>query len=102
MARLVFYLPLAFYRTFAAAMLMICLLFVNRREYGWLTALLLVNVLMFSAYMTFFYGIGDYKIIVSDYTTSNSWDSETKNAIEKNIIYDAGATNPWCNTLLIP
>lgn len=101
-AGLIFYLPAAFYRTFAPVMLLVYLLLVHRREYGRLVPLLLVNALMFSSYLTYFKGIGDYRIIEMDYTTPQPWNEETEAAVAKLIVYDPNAKNPWCNTLLIP
>jgi hypothetical protein len=102
MAGFIFYLQSAFYRTFAPLMLVLYLLLVKKRDYGKLIVLLIINALMFSSYMNFFYDIGDYHIVEADYITPQPWSSETKAAIEKLIIYDPGALNPWCNTLLIP
>lgn len=101
-AGFVFYLPVGFYRTFAPTMLLLCFLLISQREYGRLAALLCVNVLMFSSYMTFFYGIGDYRVIAADYTTTDPWSHDAGATMVNFVFYDPKAINPWCNTLLIP
>jgi hypothetical protein len=102
LAGLTFYLYEAFYRTFAPAMLIVYLLQVARKDYKFLSALLVVNVLFFSAYMTYHYGIGDYQIVRTNYTTGIPHGSQIRSEVEKHIIYVPSAKSPWCNTLLIP
>jgi hypothetical protein len=97
-----FYLSVAFYRTFAPAMLIVYLLLIMREKYDKLLSLLLINILSFSAYMFYLDGLGDARIIKSDYTTTIPSASEISAEIKKFIEYDPKASNPWCNTLLIP
>jgi len=101
-AGLLFYLQEGFYRTFAPALLMVYLLRVIRKDYRHLVALLLINVLFFHSYLTFYAKVGDYRIVESDYKHETLPDSHIQTEINRLIVYDPNAKNPWCNTLLIP
>jgi len=101
-AGLIFYLPVGFYRTFAPALIIVYLLLVVRKDYKFLSALLVVNILFFSSFMNHLYNIGNYQIVKIDYTETISDASRIQAEINKIIVYDDNASNPWCNTLLIP
>jgi len=101
-AGLLFYLQEGFYRVFAPALLMICLMQVARKDYKRLAALLTVNIVFFSAYMNYYGNIGNYRLVESDYPRTITEDLQLQARIEQNVVYDPQANNPWCNTLLIP
>lgn len=98
-AGLIFYLQQGFYRTFAPAMIIVYLSLVTRKDYKYLFSLLLINIIFFSSYMNY---IGNYQNVKSDYTEKISQGLRIQAEIEKFIVFDPDANNPWCNTLLIP
>lgn len=97
-----FYIQVGFYRTFAPVLLIVYLWYVIARDYRKLSALLLVNIIFFPIYMTYYAKIGDYRIIETDYSEPVVWGADTQMELEKFIVYHPDAKNPWCNTLLIP
>lgn len=101
-AGLFLYLQEGFYRTFAPAMLIVYLLHVERKDYRFLTALLAINIVFFYSYMTFYAKVGDFEIIRSDFTTPFVERDQLQAKLGEQIVFDPGAQNPWCNTLLIP
>jgi hypothetical protein len=101
-AGFLFYIQMGFYRTFTPTLLIVYLLQAAKKDYRPLTILLVINLLFFHSYMTFFYGIGDAGIIRSDYTTQGSERPQVQLELEKWIAFDEATQNPWCNTLLIP
>lgn len=101
-AGLAFYLEEGFYRVFTPSLLLIYLLMVIRKDYRRLSSLLLVNVIFFSSYMTFYARLGDYQIIKSNYPRNAIHNLKPQAEIERYIHFDSKTPNPWCNTLLIP
>jgi hypothetical protein len=101
-AGLLFYIQEGFYRTFTPSLLLVYLLLTTRRDYRFLTALLVVNLVFFHSYMTFYAHVGDAQIVRADFTTEFPERAALQAEMEKQIVYDETTRNPWCNTLLIP
>lgn len=101
-AGLLFYLQEGFYRTFTPSLLIVFLLLITRRDYRFLITLLTVSVIFFHSYMTYYAFVGDAQIIKTDYTTDFPERPQLVSDVEKWIVFDQTAQNPWCNTLLIP
>lgn len=101
-AGLSFYIQEGFYRTFTPALLVVYLLQAARRDYRLLTTLLAINIIFFQPYMTFYAHVGDYEIIRSDFTTEFPERAKLQAEVQKLIVFEPSAQNPWCNTLLIP
>ncbi len=101
-AGFMFYLSIAFYRTFAPSMLVVYLLQVAKKDYKLLGTLLALNIAFFSSYMNFYPGAEDVNIIKMDFTWKFPYLDQAEAKINKLIVYDPAAKNPWCNTILIP
>jgi hypothetical protein len=98
LAGLMFYLNWAFFRTLTPSVLVISLLKVAKKDFKFVSAILLINLVFFSSYMS----SQNLQIIKSDFTQGYANMKFVQATIEKDIIYDPLAINPWCNTLLIP
>ncbi len=99
-AGLVFYLASGFARTFAPSVLLVYLLLAARRDYKFLAMLLALNLAFFPLYMGASSGIT--KIMQADFTREFPQQAAWQSALEKQIVFDPAAENPWCNTLLVP
>ncbi|HEX5808679.1 MAG TPA: hypothetical protein VFY25_08430, partial [Anaerolineales bacterium] len=97
---LIFYLHAGFARTFAPAILLVCLLQVARKDYRFLATLLALNAVFFFSHLG--PQAGASRLLRADFATNFPDQASVRSTLERWIVFDPAARNPWCNTVLVP
>lgn len=100
LAGLAFYIQSTFSRAFAPSVLLSYVLLAARKDYKFLSTLLILNIAFFNFYVG--PNTGSSNILKADFTTEFPQRASLQSKFEKWIVFDPAAKNPWCNTLLIP
>jgi hypothetical protein len=97
-AGFIFYFSTNFFRTFTPSILVVYLLHVAKKDYKMIGMLLVLNL----AFFPLFINHQNSELSIRDFTKGYTQRDEMQAKMNDYVVYDPLATNPWCNTMLVP
>lgn len=95
---LVFYLPEGYYRVFAPHLLLSLVILIGYRRFRLVGMVVFIGIVSMGAFLEEY-----QRFRIPAFTFSEHAPTEAFQAVFlENMVYDADAANPWCNTLLMP
>lgn len=95
---LVFYLPEGYYRVFAPHLLLSLVILIGYRRFRLVGMVVFIGIVSMGAFLEEY-----QRFRIPAFTFSEDAPTETLQAVfQENLVYNADAANPWCNTLLMP